>query len=124
MVLHPANLYISLDCNPYKSLTKPPSKRILTYGSSSSMAGSGGLSEWSEGASVWFQPPGAAAPLPGELVEVHRAARVLLVSAHLNGQVSPPPQFDKNSLSFGIRRSWGKITSTSMILQLLDTIIQ
>ncbi|KAF9411447.1 hypothetical protein HW555_009742 [Spodoptera exigua] len=50
------------------------------------MAGSGGLSEWSEGASVWFQPPGAAAPLPGELVEVHRAARVLLVSAHLNGQ--------------------------------------
>lgn len=62
--------------------------RILTFRSSSSMAGSGGLSEWSEGASVWFQPPGAAAPLPGELVEVHRAARVLLVSAHLNGQVS------------------------------------
>nr|XP_049699745.1 unconventional myosin-XV [Helicoverpa armigera] len=50
------------------------------------MAGSGGLSEWAEGAAVWFQPPGAAAPLPGELVEVHRAARVLLVSAHLNGQ--------------------------------------
>lgn len=51
------------------------------------MAGSGGMSEWSEGAAVWFQPAGAPAPLPGELVEVHRAARVLLVSAVVNGQV-------------------------------------
>ncbi|OWR53588.1 myosin xv [Danaus plexippus plexippus] len=50
------------------------------------MAGSGGMSEWSEGAAVWFQPAGAPAPLPGELVEVHRAARVLLVSAVVNGQ--------------------------------------
>ncbi|CAB3253169.1 unnamed protein product [Arctia plantaginis] len=50
------------------------------------MAGSGGLSEWSEGACVWFQPTGAPTPLPGELVEVHRAARVLLVSAQINGQ--------------------------------------
>ncbi|CAG4975497.1 unnamed protein product [Colias eurytheme] len=49
------------------------------------MAGSGGT-EWSEGAAVWFQPAGASAPLPGELVEVHRAARVLLVSASVNGQ--------------------------------------
>ncbi|CAF4869828.1 unnamed protein product [Pieris macdunnoughi] len=49
------------------------------------MAGSGG-SEWSEGAAVWFQPPGASAPLPGELIEIHRAARVLLVSAIVNGQ--------------------------------------
>lgn len=60
---------------------------VLTFNYIHSMAGSGGLSEWSEGAAVWFQPPGAPAPLPGELVEVHRAARVLLVSAHLNGQV-------------------------------------
>lgn len=52
------------------------------------MAGSGGLVEWTEGAAVWFQPAGAAAPLPGELVELHRAARVLLVSALVNGQVS------------------------------------
>ncbi|XP_059051494.1 unconventional myosin-XV [Achroia grisella] len=50
------------------------------------MAGSGGLAEWSEGAAVWFQPTGASAPLPGSLVEVHRAARVLLVSAIVNGQ--------------------------------------
>ncbi|XP_026324836.1 unconventional myosin-XV isoform X2 [Hyposmocoma kahamanoa] len=50
------------------------------------MAGSGGTSEWQEGAAVWFQPPGTSAPLPGSLVEVHRAARVLLVSAVLNGQ--------------------------------------
>ncbi|XP_063618998.1 unconventional myosin-XV [Cydia splendana] len=49
------------------------------------MAGSGGT-EWSEGAAVWFQPPGAPAPLPGQLVEVHRAARVLLVSAVVNSQ--------------------------------------
>ncbi|CAG4937205.1 unnamed protein product [Parnassius apollo] len=43
---------------------------------------------WSgrRGAAVWFQPAGAPAPLPGELVEVHRAARVLLVSAVVNGQ--------------------------------------
>ncbi|KAG7302890.1 hypothetical protein JYU34_012876 [Plutella xylostella] len=47
------------------------------------MAGSGGA-EWLPGAAVWFQPAGAAAALPGELVEVHRAARVLLVSAVLN----------------------------------------
>ncbi|CAG9785914.1 unnamed protein product [Diatraea saccharalis] len=44
------------------------------------------MSEWSEGAAVWFQPAGAPAPLPGSLVEVHRAARVLLVSAIVNGQ--------------------------------------
>lgn len=50
------------------------------------MAGSGGQ-EWTEGAAVWFQPGGAAAPLPGELIEVHRAARVLLVSALVNGKV-------------------------------------
>ncbi|KAJ2939726.1 hypothetical protein O0L34_g17919 [Tuta absoluta] len=54
------------------------------------MAGSGGLAssggEWTEGAAVWFQPPGASAPLPGALVEVHRAARVLLVSAVVNSQ--------------------------------------
>lgn len=53
----------------------------------SRMAGSGGLGEWSEGAAVWFQPAGASAPLPGALVEIHRAARVLLVSAVVNGQV-------------------------------------
>ncbi|KPJ12680.1 Myosin-XV [Papilio machaon] len=52
------------------------------------MAGSGGSGqlEWAEGAAVWFQPPGAPAPLPGDLLEVHRAARVLLVSALVNGQ--------------------------------------
>ncbi|KAL4710295.1 hypothetical protein ACJJTC_011549, partial [Scirpophaga incertulas] len=50
------------------------------------MAASGGMSEWSEGAAVWFQPAGAPAPLPGSLVEIHRAARVLLVSAMVNGQ--------------------------------------
>ncbi|KPI93117.1 Myosin-XV [Papilio xuthus] len=52
------------------------------------MAGSGGSGqlEWAEGAAVWFQPPGAPAPLPGDLIEVHRAARVLLVSALVNGQ--------------------------------------
>ncbi|XP_073944850.1 unconventional myosin-XV-like [Choristoneura fumiferana] len=48
------------------------------------MAGSGG--EWTEGAAVWFQPAGAPAPLPGEIVEVHRAARVLLVSCVVNSQ--------------------------------------
>lgn len=53
------------------------------------MAGSGGLAEWSEGAAVWFQPPGTPAPLPGELLEVHRAARVLLVGALVGGQVRP-----------------------------------
>jgi hypothetical protein len=51
------------------------------------MAGSGGMTEWTEGAAVWFQPTGAPAHLPGSLVEVHRAARVLLVSAIVNGQV-------------------------------------
>ncbi|CAH2231979.1 jg4040 [Pararge aegeria aegeria] len=50
------------------------------------MAGGTALAEWSEGAAVWFQPAGAPAPLPGELVEVHRAAKVLLVSAVVNGQ--------------------------------------
>ncbi|XP_049869603.1 unconventional myosin-XV [Pectinophora gossypiella] len=48
--------------------------------------GGGGGTEWSEGAALWFQPAGAAAPLPGHLLEVHRAARVLLVSAVVNGQ--------------------------------------
>ncbi|VVC86540.1 unnamed protein product [Leptidea sinapis] len=50
-----------------------------------SSRGSG--AEWSEGAAVWFQPPGASAPLPGEVLEVHRAAKVLLVSALVNGQM-------------------------------------
>lgn len=62
------------------------------------MAGSGGLSEWTEGASVWFQPAGAPAPLPGSLLEVHRAARVLLVSAIVNGQVGPLDLVDGKKL--------------------------
>lgn len=50
------------------------------------MSGLGGSPEWAEGAPVWFQPPGAGAPLPGELIEIHKAARVLLVSAQINGK--------------------------------------
>ncbi|GBP29204.1 hypothetical protein EVAR_20566_1 [Eumeta japonica] len=59
---------------------------MASSGGPSGPGGGSGAVEWAEGAPVWFQPAGAAAPLPGELVEVHRAARVLLVSAIVNGK--------------------------------------
>lgn len=42
--------------------------------------------EWSEGDLVWFDP-GLGHPLPGEILEAHRAAQVLIVQALINGKV-------------------------------------
>jgi hypothetical protein len=36
---------------------------------------------------VWFDA-GVSYPLPGEIVEVHRAAQIVIVSATIDGKVS------------------------------------
>ncbi|XP_055533492.1 unconventional myosin-XV [Wyeomyia smithii] len=41
--------------------------------------------DWSTGDLIWFDP-GLGHPLPGEILEVHRAAQVIIVQAVINGQ--------------------------------------
>lgn len=41
--------------------------------------------DWSTGDLVWFDP-GLGHPLPGEILEVHRAAQVIIVQALINGK--------------------------------------
>lgn len=43
--------------------------------------------DWSTGDLVWFDP-GLGHPLPGEILEVHRAAQIIIVQALINGKVS------------------------------------
>lgn len=42
--------------------------------------------EWAEGALVWFDP-GVGHSLPGEVMEYHKAAQVLIIQAVINGKV-------------------------------------
>ncbi|XP_062707917.1 unconventional myosin-XV [Aedes albopictus] len=41
--------------------------------------------DWSTGDLVWFDP-GLGHPLPGEILEVHRAAQIIIVQALINGK--------------------------------------
>lgn len=43
--------------------------------------------DWSTGDLVWFDPS-IGHPLPGEILEVHRAAQVIIVQAMINGKVN------------------------------------
>lgn len=42
--------------------------------------------EWAAGALVWFDP-GVGHSLPGEVMEYHKAAQVLIIQAVINGKV-------------------------------------
>jgi hypothetical protein len=42
---------------------------------------------------VWFEVANLSFPLPGEIIEVHRAAQIVIVSATIDGKVSADNQF-------------------------------
>lgn len=43
--------------------------------------------EWTPGSLVWFDP-GVGHSLPGEVIETHKAAQVIIIQALINGKVT------------------------------------